>query len=546
MRCMRTPYYQKRRKADFMPELLHLEAADVLVVGAGLAGVCAAVSAAEAGARVTLASAGPLFSGSSFSSATWGLGMVAPESAADAKDLAETILSAGAGAADPALVRSFVSGIYPAMQWLEDHGVALKAPDRPEEREYIPCFDHKMRLWRGLGRDGFREAMAARLQGLDIRLIERAPLACLRKAGDGSIQGAIFFDQSGPSFLEVPASATILATGGTAGLFGRHIGAAEDTGCAHAVAHDAGAQLVNLEFIQLMPAILADRGPVIFNEKTFRYLVLEDPQAASLPRDLFELRSTHGPATARLGDAAIDLAIASAGAEGAAARYEGLPDPLPELDRTYFSWLEKRLGRPLRESFRIALFAHASNGGIRIDESGWTGVSGLFAAGEATGGMHGADRLGGLSSANCIVFGIRAGEAAADAAGGVAARQKGMDALPSTSSPLAAKALPAIRLALDSACLAPRCERDLVKAQSSLHLIDEAIARTSLPTEDARAIFQTLEAKAALTTAQEMIEAMRRRRESAGSHIRSDGKREKRAASPPVTASAAHAAHRVN
>lgn len=520
--CMRTPYYQMRRKAASMPELLHLDATDVLVVGTGLAGISAAVSAAEAGAKITLASAGPVFSGSSFSSATWGLGMVAPESAADEEDLVQTILAVGSGAADPALVRSFVSGIYPAMQWLEDHGVALRAPDHPEEREYIPCFDHKARLWRGLGRAEFRDAMAARLQDLDVHLIEHASLARLRKADDGSIQGAIFFDETSSSFIDVPASSTILATGGTAGLFGRHIGAAEDTGISHALAKDAGAHLVNLEFIQLMPAILTEMDPVIFNEKTFRYLAFEDGAASSISRNLFELRSTHGPATTRLGDAAIDLAIAEAGEKGAPAHYENLPDPLPELDRTYCSWLEKRLGHPLDQSFRIALFAHASNGGIRIDRSGWTGVPGLFAAGEATGGMHGADRLGGLSSANCIVFGIRTGEAAAKTAEGVSAPLKGMAGLPSTCSPLAAKALPAIRLALDSACLAPRCERDLVAAQSSLHLIDEAIARTALPTQDARAIFQTLEAKAALATAQEMIEAMRRRRESAGSHIRSD------------------------
>jgi len=320
--CMRTPYYQMHRKAASMPELLHLDATDVLVVGTGLAGISAAVSAAETGAKITLASAGPVFSGSSFSSATWGLGMVAPESAADEEDLVQTILAVGSGAADPALVRSFVSGIYPAMQWLEDHGVALRAPDHPEEREYIPCFDHKARLWRGLGRAEFRDAMAARLQDLDVHLIEHASLARLRKADDGSIQGAIFFDETSSSFIDVPASSTILATGGTAGLFGRHIGADEDTGISHALAKDAGAHLVNLEFIQLMPAILTEMGPVIFNEKTFRYLAFEDGAASSISRNLFELRSTHGPATTRLGDAAIDLAIAEAGEKGAPARYE--------------------------------------------------------------------------------------------------------------------------------------------------------------------------------------------------------------------------------
>jgi L-aspartate oxidase len=370
---MRTPYYQKRRKAASMPELLHLDTTDVLVVGAGLAGISAAVSAAEAGAKVMLASAGPIFSGSSFSSATWGLGMVAPESAADEEDLEETILSVGAGAADPTLVRSFVSGIYPAMQWLEDHDVKLKAPDRPEEREYIPCFDHKTRLWRGLGRAEFRDAMAPRLQDLDVHLIEHASLARLKKADDGSIQGAIFFDGASSSFIDVPARSTILATGGTAGLFGRHIGAAKDTGCAHALAKDAGAHLVNLEFIQLMPAILTDRGPVVFNEKTFRYLVLEDGEASSISRDLFELRSSHGPATARLGRCC-NRSCDSGGRreKGAPAHYENLPGPLPELDRAYFSWLE---GTP-RPSSRLRASASRSSPMQAMAESGSTATAG--------------------------------------------------------------------------------------------------------------------------------------------------------------------------
>lgn len=505
-----------------MPELLHLEASDVLVVGAGLAGTVAAVAAAEAGATVTLASAGPVFSGSTFSSSTWGLGMVLPASPEDAGDLADTILAVGSGCADPALVRSFVSGMPEALSWLKGHGLKLKEPAHPEEREYIPCFDHKVRLWRGLGRQEFKSAFGTRLHDFGIKILEHMQLARLRKADDGSIEGAIFFDMSCRAFVEVPARATVLATGGTTGLFGRHIGASEDTGISHALAHDAGAKLMNLEFIQLMPGILASKGPAVFNEKTFRYLVLEGDEGASLPRELFELRSTHGPATARLGDDVVDLAIASAGAEGATAHYGGLPDPLPELDRTYFSWLEHAIGHELSGGFRLALFAHAANGGIRIDEEGWTGVPGLYAAGEATGGMHGADRLGGLSSMNCAVFGIRAGRAAAEAAHGVSLRQSADTAVPQAASPLAAKALPAIRLALDDACLAPRCERSLVAAQSSLSLIDQAICRTSLPSSDASAIYKTLEARSALATAQEMIGAMRRRKESTGSHIRSD------------------------
>ena len=66
---------------------------------------------------------------------------------------------------------------------------------------------------------------------------------------------------------------------------------------------------------------------------------------------------------------------------------------------------------------RVAMYAHASNGGIKIDKAAaHTGVAGLYACGEATGGMHGADRIGGLSSANGIVFGRIAG-ASADSGG---------------------------------------------------------------------------------------------------------------------------------
>ena len=49
------------------------------------------------------------------------------------------------------------------------------------------------------------------------------------------------------------------------------------------------------------------------------------------------------------------------------------------------------------------MYAHAANGGIKIDKTAHTGVEGLYACGEATGGMHGADRIGGLSSANGIL-----------------------------------------------------------------------------------------------------------------------------------------------
>ena len=84
---------------------------DVLVMGAGIAGIMAAISAAEAGADVCIVSGTCICSGSSFYPGTWGLGLVGPESEADEEDLKSVILKVGEGMADPELVSVLVSHI---------------------------------------------------------------------------------------------------------------------------------------------------------------------------------------------------------------------------------------------------------------------------------------------------------------------------------------------------------------------------------------------------------------------------------------------------
>lgn len=92
-------------------------------------------------------------------------------------------------------------------------------------------------------------------------------------------------------------------------------------------------------------------------------------------------------------------------------------DP-PEFVKTYFDWLQEARGLTMEDPIHIGIFAHAANGGIKTDPNAFTGVPGLFAAGEVTGGMHGADRIGGLSTANGLVFGGKAGRSAAEACAG--------------------------------------------------------------------------------------------------------------------------------
>lgn len=83
--------------------------------------------------------------------------------------------------------------------------------------------------------------------------------------------------------------------------------------------------------------------------------------------------------------------------------------------KEHIEWLEEEHGLDIFEdTITIAPFFHAANGGIYVDHSCSTGVAGLYACGEVAGGIHGADRLGGMASGSCLVFGRLAGESASD------------------------------------------------------------------------------------------------------------------------------------
>lgn len=481
---------------------------DVLVVGGGIAGTVAALSAAEQGAKVALACSGPLFGGSSFFAGTWGLGLVGPVPGGET-DFERAILEVGQGMAGPALVHALVSGIEPGIEWLEGLGCRPRRARAATEREFIPCFDHAQRDWHGLEREAFREAMGAALERSCVTAFPHMEL----------LAPGTFFDRSHGIVCGIDAKSTVLATGGFGGLFERTLTTPENLGAAQAIALEQGASLVNCEFMQIMPGLVAPVRDVVFNEKTFRFAHVDGvpgPGATAL----LDARSCHGPFTASRPDREVDFAIAAAGDGGARVTYH-LPGELPEFMRTYADWLRRDHGIEPGDELRVAHYAHAHNGGILIGaDAAVEGAPGIYACGECTGGMHGADRIGGLASASALVFGRIAGREAAwcGAERPTAARRP----LRAMASPRAEAALTGLRRTMSRACMVFRTEAGLRSALDSIYGARERISAEAEGSDDARAIAATRRAELALEAAWALVCAMRARAESRGAHYRAD------------------------
>ena len=290
--------------------LTRTHSCDVLVLGSGIAGITAALTAAEAGRSVILACKGKLFSGSSFYPGTWGLGLIGPADESDEADLAATIEAVGCGMADPAMVRAFVAGIHPAIEQVRSIGVKLRRADNGGQKEYIPCFDHKHRDWNGIEFDSAREIFSRRLKELGVTVLPGCEALELVQT-DRRVCGAVV--AQGGSLCYLGCKALVLATGGYGGLFKYHLCTADVEGVGQSLALDAGCRLVNMEFMQMMPGYISPAYQTIFNEKTFRFTRLRCPDGRPLlneaAKELLTQRSTHGPFTSRLPSKAVDLAL---------------------------------------------------------------------------------------------------------------------------------------------------------------------------------------------------------------------------------------------
>ncbi|EIA16948.1 FAD-binding protein [Clostridium perfringens] len=393
---------------------------DVFVMGAGIAGIMAAIEASNNGQKVIISSSSNIFSGSSFYPGTWGLGLIGPEDRNDEEDLAKTIKKVGCNVVDEELVETFVKNINPSIDLLKEMGVKLKEANNSGEKEFIPCFDHKNRNWNGILFESAKKVLDHKLKSNEVLEYPFSEVIEIVKE-DNKIIGVILINSLNK--LEfIKCKALVIASGGIGGLFKYRLNTTDITGMGQALALKVGCNLINIEFMQMMPGYIKPCPKTIFNEKTFKYIEARNEDGEDVfkgienLREKLEKRSTYGPFTSRLDSKDIDYAIFKEfmkNKNGVTVRYkDSLKNNMPEFIEVYFKWLKENKHLTPDDEINIGIFFHAANGGISINKKAETKVDGLFAAGECTGGMHGADRIGGLSTANGLVFGRIAGESA--------------------------------------------------------------------------------------------------------------------------------------
>jgi L-aspartate oxidase len=371
------------------------------VVGGGAAGLWSALRAAEQGARTVLVSRTPLSQSASY----WAQGgLAAALEPADSPDLhAADTIAAGRGLCRSAAVRVLVEEAPATVRDLISRGVVF---DLDQEGRLALGLEgghtHRRIVHAGGSQTGYEitsklAAMVAAENGIEV--MERT--SALALWSDGERCHGVVTDAG-----DVPAAATILATGGAAALWRRTTNPRGAIGAGPVLASLAGADLADLEFCQFHPTALAIPGTphdgVLITE------AIRGEGAKLLAADGERFTDELAPR-----DAVTAATLERMRADGTAAVDLDLREIDPARFPNVFASLAKAGLDPQSQPVPVAPAAHYTMGGVAVDVDGRSSLPGLFAVGECScTGLHGANRLASNSLSECFVFGGRAATAA--------------------------------------------------------------------------------------------------------------------------------------
>jgi succinate dehydrogenase / fumarate reductase flavoprotein subunit len=397
---------------------------DVLVIGAGGAGLRAAIEASAAGARTGVVCKSLL--GKAHTVMAEG-GVAAALAHVDAKDSWKVHF------------RDTMLGGKQLNHWRMAQLHAQEAPDRVRELEHWGAVFDRTPDGRILQRN-FGGHSAPRLAHVG----DRTGLEMIRTLQDhgvhqgfevfmevtvsrllvegGRVVGAFAYRRENGRFIVFRAKSVVLACGGVGKSFRITSNSWEYTGDGHALAYEAGAELIDMEFVQFHPTgmvwppgvmgilvteAVRGEGGVLRNSKGERFMEKYDPKRMELStRDMVaraiytEVKEGRGSPH---GGAFLDISHKPA---------DWVKKKLPSM---YHQFMELADVDITKGPMEVGPTTHYIMGGVRVEpDTGASTVPGLYAAGETSGGMHGANRLGGNSLSDLLVFGRRAGLGAAE------------------------------------------------------------------------------------------------------------------------------------
>jgi succinate dehydrogenase/fumarate reductase flavoprotein subunit len=351
---------------------------------------------------------------------------------------------------------------------------------------------------------------------------------------DENAAGCIGYDTASGQWLAIQAGAVILTTGGAGALFFRHDNPRRMLGDGYILALNAGAVLQHMEFVQFYPIGVAEPGLPSF---------LIPPRLADLGRlsnsegeEIHEKYAiTERPAGERARDRLSQAMFTEIQRNGqeiwldltAVSEEDWCRDPFSGSTRKILGERYRARYKPLR----IAPMAHHVMGGIRIDPRGATCVPGLFAAGEVTGGLHGANRMGGNALTETLTFGKRAGDAAAAWA---FANKRDSKAIAEDALRTFLNGSPQNDAAIDALLLTEKIQKrmwqdgGILRNSNGLCATLELVQRIKRQARESSIegnpgeVRRILELRSAAAAAELTLEAALKREESRGAHFRED------------------------